>query len=151
VSPYAEARADQQDIATFLASLEPATEEPRQLMAAAKASFAQVIDTTLLMTRQLATPVPNLLLFVVVGWSALLFLSYGLLGAFNAVSVTAEAFGAIAVASAIFMILEFSQPYSGTFGISPAGIRQFDRRPWLLKARRDGRAASIGAGKAATG
>jgi hypothetical protein len=122
VSPYAQARADQQDIATFFASLGPATDEQRQLTAAAKASFAQVIDTTLLMTRQLATPVPNLLLFVVVGWSALLFLGYGLLGALNPVSVVAEALGAIAVASAIFMILEFSQPYSGRFGISPAGI-----------------------------
>jgi hypothetical protein len=121
-SPYAQARSDLQDISTFFAGLEPATDEQRQLIAATKASFAQVIDTTLLMTRQLATPVPNLLLFVVVGWSALLFLGYGLLGAFNAVSIAAEALGAIAVASAIFMILEFSQPYSGLFRISPVGI-----------------------------
>ena len=38
--------------------------------------FIQVIQTTLLMSRQLASPVPKLLLFVVVGWSALLFLSF---------------------------------------------------------------------------
>jgi hypothetical protein len=84
--------------------------------------FTQVVETTLLMTRQLANPVPKLLIFVVVGWSALLFLSYGLLGTFNVVSVAAEALGSIAVASAVFMILEFSQPYSGLFRISPVGV-----------------------------
>ena len=34
------------------------------------------------------------------------------------------AFGAISVASAIFLILELSQPYSGLFRISPAGLIQ---------------------------
>ncbi len=51
-----------------------------------------------------------------------LFLSFGLLGTFNVVSVAAEALGSIAVASAVFMILEFSQPYSGLFRISPVGV-----------------------------
>ena len=74
------------------------------------------------MSRQLANPVPKLLLFVVVGWSALLFLAFGFLNPFNAVSVVAVALGSIAVASAIFMILEFSQPYSGVVRISPVGV-----------------------------
>jgi hypothetical protein len=76
----------------------------------------------LLMTRQLANPAPKLLLFVAVGWSALLFMSYGLLGTFNALSVAVAALGSIAVASAVYMILEFSQPYSGLFRISPVGV-----------------------------
>jgi len=38
------------------------------------------------------------------------------------VSLAAVAFGSIAVASAIFMILEFSQPYSGFVSISPVGV-----------------------------
>ena len=122
VSPYAQARADLHDIAAFFAGLEPANEDQRELIATAKPFFTQIIQTTLLMTRQLANPVPKLLLFVVVGWSTLLFLSYGLLNTFNVVSVTAEALGSIAVASAIFMIFEFSQPYSGLFRISPVGV-----------------------------
>src|SRR5260370_10727551 len=88
----------------------------------ARQFFTQIMETTLLMTRQLANPVPKLLLFVVVGWSALLFLSFGLLATFNPVSVAAEALGSLAVASAVFMILEFSQPYSGMFRISPVGV-----------------------------
>jgi hypothetical protein len=122
VSPYAQARADLHDITTFFAGLEPATDQQKQLVVTAMPYFTQVVETTLLMTRQLANPVPKLLIFVVVGWSAFLFMSYGLLGAFNVVSVTAEALGSIAVASAVFMILEFSQPYSGLFRISPVGV-----------------------------
>ena len=93
-----------------------------ELIATARPFFIQVIQTTLLMSRQLASPAPKLLLFVVVGWSALLFLSFGFLNAFNLVSVAAVALGSIAVASAIFMILEFSQPYSGLVRISPVGV-----------------------------
>jgi hypothetical protein len=99
----------------------PANDEQRELIATAKPVFAQIIQTTLLMTRQLANPVPKLLLFVVVGWSALLF--FGFLGTFNLASVAAAAgLGSIAVASAFFMIMEFSQPYSGMFRISPVGV-----------------------------
>ena len=49
-------------------------------------------------------------------------MSLGLLGTFNILSVGVEALGSIAVASAIYMILEFSQPYSGLFRISPVGV-----------------------------
>ena len=85
-------------------------------------NFMQVVETTLLMTRQLANPVPRILLFVVIGWAALLFTSFGLLGAFNGLSVAVESLGSVAVASAIYLILEFSQPYSGLFRISPVGV-----------------------------
>ena len=122
VAPYAQARADLEGIAAFFSGLKPANDAQKELIATAKPFFIQVIQTTLLMSRQLASPVPKLLLFVVVGWSALLFLGFGLLNPFNAVSLAAVAFGSIAVASAVYMILEFSQPYSGLFRISPVGV-----------------------------
>jgi len=34
------------------------------------------------------------------------------------------ALGAVAVASAIFLIIELNHPYSGLFRISPAGVQQ---------------------------
>ncbi len=122
VSPYAQLRSDLHDIMSFFATLDPVTEQQKQLIMTAMPNFMQVMETTLLMTRQLANPVPKLLIYVVVGWSALLFMSYGLLGAFNTVSVAIAALGSIAVSSAVFMILEFSQPYSGLFRISPVGV-----------------------------
>jgi hypothetical protein len=122
VSPYAQLRADLHDITGFFAGLDPATDQQKQLIVTAMPNFIEVVEKTLAMTRQLANPVPRLLIFVVIGWSAPLFMSYGLLGTFNALSVAVEALGSIAVASAVFMILEFSQPYSGLFRISPVGV-----------------------------
>ena len=121
-SPYAQLRADLHEITSFFAGLEPATDQQKQIITTAMPDFMEVVERTVLMTRQLANPAPNLLLYVVIGWSALLFMSYGLLGAFNALGVAVAALGSIAVASAIFMILELSQPYSGMFRISPVGV-----------------------------
>jgi hypothetical protein len=122
VSAYAQARADLQDITTFFAALEPATDQQKQLIAVAMPIFMQVVETTLLLNRRLTNRVPKLLIVMVIGWSSLLFMSYGLLGTFNAFSVAAVAVGSIAVSSTIFMILEFGKPYSGLVRISPAGI-----------------------------
>jgi hypothetical protein len=121
-SPYAQLRADLHEITSFFAGLEPATDQQKQIITTAMPDFMEVVERTVLMTRQLANPAPKLLLYVVIGWSALLFVSYGLLGAFNALGVAVAALGSIAVASAIFLILEFSQPYSGLFRISPVGV-----------------------------
>ncbi len=119
---YPQARKDLGALAEFFAILDPVSEEQKQLVGAARGFFIQIIQTTLLMARQLDNPVPIALLIVVVGWSALIFFCFGLLNAFNAVSVMAEALGSIAVASAMFVILEFSQPYTGFFRISPVGV-----------------------------
>jgi hypothetical protein len=122
VSPYAQLRADLHEIMGFFASLEPTTDQQKQLITTAMPNFMQVVETTLLMTRRLANPAPQVLLLVVIGWAALLFMSFGLLDAFNALSVAIVALGSVAVASAVFMVLEFSQPYSGLFRISPVGV-----------------------------
>jgi hypothetical protein len=42
----------------------------------------------------------------------------------TATTLAALAFGAFAVGSAIFLILELSAPYTGMFRISPAAIEQ---------------------------
>jgi hypothetical protein len=56
-------------------------------------NFMEVVEKTLLMTRQLANPVPRILLFVVIGWAALLFMSFGLLGAFNGFNLAIQVLG----------------------------------------------------------
>jgi hypothetical protein len=53
-------RGDLRSIAEFFASLKPETEEQRELVGAAKQAFARVVETTLLMARQLGNPVPLL-------------------------------------------------------------------------------------------
>ena len=79
-------------------------------------------DTQMLMARQLASPFPPYVLTVVVCWASALFLGNGLVATPNAVSVLAHLAGAIAIGSAIFLILELSSPYTGVIRLSSAGI-----------------------------
>ncbi len=66
--------------------------------------------------------IPKALLISVVYRATLLFTCIGASTAFNALAIGCEAMGAAAVASAIYLILEFGHPYSGLFRISPEGI-----------------------------
>ena len=59
---------------------------------------------------------------IVVCWSLLLFCGYGLVSPVNATVIATLALGSLAVASAIFLIVELSQPYSGLFRISALWI-----------------------------
>jgi hypothetical protein len=66
------------------------------------------------MSRQLRSPIPKALLISVVCWATLLFTCIGASSSVNALAIIYEALGAAAVASAIYLILEFSQPYLGS-------------------------------------
>lgn len=102
----------------------PSDERERALVAGARQLYGAMNQTQLLMARQLATPISPILLLTVIGWSLLLFFTYGLSSPANAVTIGLTALGAIAVASAFLLILELTDPYNGVFRISPAGIDQ---------------------------
>ena len=118
------AMAGLQPMDDYLGSLDPKTPAQTRAAAAAAAHFGQIMQTRLLMSLQLANPVSKPLLVIVVAWSFFLFCGFGLLSKPNATTLAALAFGALAVASAIFLILELSQPYTGLFRISPAALEQ---------------------------
>ena len=65
------------------------------------------------MSIRLDNAVPSPLLAVVAAWSAVAFFGTGVLLRTNATTRVALALGSISVASAIFLILERSQPYAG--------------------------------------
>jgi lipopolysaccharide export LptBFGC system permease protein LptF len=108
----------------FLARLDPQTPAQRQALSAAgfNASLMQNLRVTI--SLQLASPISWPLLAIVVCWSLLLFCGFGLLSPTNATTLTAMGFGAFAVASALFLIIELSQPYTGLFRIPPAALEQ---------------------------
>ena len=62
------------------------------------------------------------MLVVVLGWSCVLFFGYGLLSDVDALTIVLAALGAICVASAVFLILELSDPYSGLFRMPHEGF-----------------------------
>ena len=107
-----------------LQALDAKTPEQKAAVASANSHFAQIELTRLLMSLQLATPFSKHLLIIVVFWSFFLFCGFGLLSRQNFTTLAALAFGAFAVASAIFLILELSRPYDGVFRISPAALEE---------------------------
>ena len=119
---FEETRATMTWMNTYFDSLEPPTERQRQLLTSARDLAKKFADTQMLMTRQLANPFPPYVLTVVVCWASALFLGNGLVATPNAVSVVAHLAGAAAIGSAIFLILELSQPYSGVVRLSSAGL-----------------------------
>lgn len=106
----------------YFDSLEPATDRQRRLLDKAWDLARKYQDTQMLMTRQLASPFPPHVLTIVICWAAILFLGNGLVAPPNAVTVVADLAGAISIATAIFLILELSSPYTGLIRISPTGV-----------------------------
>ena len=97
----------------FFASLHPENDEQRHALETAKDAFGTIVDTQLTMIRSLVDRVPNLLLNVVLGWACLLFFGYGLLSVADAVTVVLAGLGAVAVGSAVFLILRAERPLHG--------------------------------------
>ncbi len=119
---FEETRATMHWMNTYFDSLQPSTERQRQLLSSARDLAKKFAETQMLMARQLANPFPPYVLIVVVCWASALFLGNGLVAAPNAVTVCAHLAGAIAIGSAIFLILELSHPYTGVVRLSSAPL-----------------------------
>ncbi len=107
-----------------LASLEPSTDTQRQALATATAATDAIAQARMQMSFALSAPISFPLLLIVVGWVFLLFCGFGLTSRGTVMSVAALAVGAVAVATAVLLILDLSSPYSGLFRASPAPLEQ---------------------------
>ena len=110
---FEETRATLNGLSSYFDSLQPATDAQRQLLTSARDLAKKFADTQMLMARQLANPFPPYVVGVVVCWASALFLGNGLVATPNALTVVAHLAGATAIGSAIFLMLELSQPYTG--------------------------------------
>jgi hypothetical protein len=109
-----------QQMDEYVASLDPKTPAQRQFASAAISSAAAIEQTRLLISLQLASSVSWPLVVIVVSWALILFCGFGVLSRINATTLAALGFGAFAVGSALFLILELSQPFNGVFRV-PSG------------------------------
>jgi Protein of unknown function (DUF4239) len=103
-----------------VASLDPKTPAQRQYVATAAADANAMEQTRLLISLQLASPVSWPLVVIVVSWALILFCGFGVLSRINPTTIVALGFGAFAVGSALFLILELTQPFTGVFRV-PSG------------------------------
>jgi hypothetical protein len=108
----------------FLDGLAPKTPAQTSLLAAARANYAFIGEQRLLMSLQAATPVPWPLIYAVTFWASLLFASMGLLSKLSPMSIAMLVLGSASIGLAIFLILEFSQPYTSSIRVSPAPLEQ---------------------------
>jgi hypothetical protein len=107
-----------------LASLHPTTDAETQALAVAKAAVDSISQSRLQMSFALTAPISIPLIVIVAAWATFLFFGYGLMSGGNAASFVAAAVGALAVASAAYLILDLSNPYSGIFRASSAPLEQ---------------------------
>jgi hypothetical protein len=110
------------NISTFFDSLDPKTEAQKRLLANARTNYATIGENRLLMSLQVLAPIAWPLIYAVAGWSCLMFAGMGLLSRPNAMTLTMLILGAISVSAAIFLILEFSQPYTSLIRVSPIAL-----------------------------
>jgi hypothetical protein len=117
--------ANAQGISDFLATLQPKTDAQKAALATANTYASLVEQSRLLISLQVAAgPVSPFLLWILVFWTAALFFAIGLYAEWNSVVLAAITFGALSIAFAIFLILEFGEPYTGLFRVSPAALEQ---------------------------
>ena len=119
---HADVPEDVDRMIAFFVSLRPANDEQRQYLTSARDIFGTIVETQVTILRSLVDRVPFLLLIVVLGWSCVLFFGYGLLSDVDALTIVLAALGAICVASAVLLILELSDPYSGLFRMPHEGF-----------------------------
>jgi hypothetical protein len=112
------------DLMKFFDGLEPKTPAQTQLLAAVRGNYAFIGEQRLLMSMQAATPVAWPLIYAVTLWCCVMFGGMGLLSRPNATTLTMLVAGAGSVALAIFLILEYNKPYTGSIRVSPALLEQ---------------------------
>jgi hypothetical protein len=103
---------------------EVAPDSRKYLMAKAGDLATSINNQHLQISLQLNNSLSWPFMTILISWACLLFFGFGMLARSNRASVAGLAVGAISVASAIFLIVELSNPYSGVLRLSPAPVLQ---------------------------
>jgi hypothetical protein len=101
-----------------LDTFHPSTDDQKQALARARQIAATIGQARLQMAFALTDPVSYPLVIIVVSWAVFLFCGFGLLSKHNPMSFVAVAVGAMAVSTAMYLIMDLSSPYSGLFRAS---------------------------------
>jgi hypothetical protein len=103
--------------------LAPKTDGQRALQAQALKTATDIAQTRWLLFAQKGSSIPTPFLVVMVCWLALILASFGLYAPPNAMTLFTLLVCALAVSSAIFLILELDRPFEGLMQISGAPLR----------------------------
>lgn len=106
-----------------LQALTPRNDAQRALQAQALKNAADLAQTRWLLFSEKGSSIPLPFLVVMVSWLVLLFASFSLFASPNATVIASLVICALAVASAVFLILELDRPLDGMIQISSEPLR----------------------------
>lgn len=104
-------------------ALAPTTDFQRSIRARVLELSYEIERSRWTALEQSGTRTPTAFLVVLVSWLTAMFASFGLFAPRNRTTVTALVIGALSVATAIFLVEEMSDPFSGVIRISSAPMR----------------------------
>ncbi len=107
---------------TFLNSLQPSSDKQKAAQAEATQAEVAIGQARLQMALALVDPVNYSLLGIVVAWATCVFCGYGLMSKQHLMSYITLAVGALAISSAIEVIVDLSDPYLGLLQVTPAPL-----------------------------
>jgi hypothetical protein len=103
--------------------LEPHDPMHRRLAGTCIAQFERLMQTRWRLIEETGSSISTPFYVVLVFWLAVVFGSFGLNAPRNLLSSTTIALGALAIASAIFVILDMDTPFGGVFTVSSQPMR----------------------------
>jgi hypothetical protein len=109
---------------TYLNKLHAETDDQKQALAAATEAAKEIAQTRLQMAVALTDPVAPALVFIVVAWATCIFVGYGLMNTKTVDALPAMAVGAIAVATAVYLLIDLCHPYTGLVTVSPQPMQE---------------------------
>ena len=121
---FAAALRNLDDREAALANLHPSTDAQKQALATANTTIQAIAQSRLQMSFALSDPVSYPLIWSLVGWGAIIFCGFGLTSKPHPMSVITAMVGALALATAFYLILDLSNPYAGLFRASPNPLEQ---------------------------
>jgi hypothetical protein len=107
-----------------LIELAPSNEEQKLLVAELWQIAGDIRQNRLLLIEQQQAGLPPVLLWLLVFWLTLLFVSFGLFAPRNVTVVVVLLVCALSVSSAIFLILEMNHPLEGVIKVSSLPLRK---------------------------
>jgi len=107
-----------------LRGLRPHTEAQRALQAQAQALGNEILLSRWVQIEQAQIPLPLPFLVILLFWLTLLYTSFGLLAPRNATVITSMFLGALALATAMFLIVEMNHPMAGALKVSSGPMRK---------------------------
>jgi hypothetical protein len=106
-----------------LERLSPNNDTQRSLQSRAIAAFTEGAQTRLQLFTQTGGSIPVPFLIILIFWLSAIFMSFTLFARANLVVMVSLFVCALSFASAIFLVLELDNPFTGLMGISSATLR----------------------------